>query len=46
MYGRKYFGIQRSTFVIDAKGKIEKVWEKVKPAVHAEEVMVYLKGAR
>lgn len=44
MYGRKYFGIQRSTFVVDAKGKIEKVWEKVSPDSHAQEVMAYLKG--
>lgn len=44
MYGRKYFGIQRSTFVVDAKGRIEKVWEKVSPDSHAEEVMAYLSG--
>ena len=44
MYGRKYFGIQRSTFVIDAKGRIENVWEKVSPDSHAGEVMAYLKG--
>jgi len=44
LYGRKYFGIQRSTFVVDAKGRIEKVWEKVSPDSHAEEVMAYLKG--
>ena len=44
MYGRKYFGIQRSSFVIDAKGRIEKVWEKVSPDRHAEEVIAYLQG--
>jgi len=44
MYGRKYFGIQRSTFVIDAKGKVEKVWEKVSPDSHAQEVVAYLAG--
>jgi peroxiredoxin Q/BCP len=44
LYGRKYFGIQRSTFVVDARGRIEKVWEKVSPDSHAEEVMAYLKG--
>jgi len=44
MYGRKYFGIQRSTFVVDAKGRIEKVWEKVSPESHAGEVIAYLKG--
>ena len=38
MYGRKYMGILRTTFVIDAKGKIAKVFEKVKPEEHATEV--------
>lgn len=42
MYGRKYFGIQRATFVIAASGKIEQVWEKVSPEGHAEEVLAYL----
>jgi peroxiredoxin Q/BCP len=44
MYGRKYFGIQRSSFVVDAKGRIEKVWEKVSPDSHAAEVADYLAG--
>ncbi len=44
MYGKKYMGIQRSTFVIDTKGKIEQVWEKVKPEDHAVEVLAYLNG--
>lgn len=39
MYGRKYMGVERTTFVIDPDGKIAKVFEKVKPAGHAEEVM-------
>lgn len=38
MYGRKYWGILRTTFVIDAEGKIAKVFEKVKPDDHAVEV--------
>lgn len=38
MYGRKYMGIARTTFVIDAKGRIAKVFEKVKPEDHAVEV--------
>jgi peroxiredoxin Q/BCP len=38
MYGKKYMGILRTTFVIDAKGKIAKVFEKVKPEGHAAEV--------
>jgi thioredoxin-dependent peroxiredoxin len=44
LYGRKYMGIARTTFVIDADGRIEQVWDKVKPAVHAEEVLAYLRG--
>ena len=35
MYGKKYMGIERSTFVIDESGKITAVFEKVKPAEHA-----------
>jgi peroxiredoxin Q/BCP len=42
MYGRKYMGVERTTFVIDPKGKIAKVFEKVKPAGHAEEVMAVI----
>ena len=38
MYGRKYWGILRTTFVIDKEGKIAKVFEKVKPENHAEDV--------
>jgi peroxiredoxin Q/BCP len=44
LYGRKYFGVARSTFLIDAEGKIEKVWEKVSPDSHAAEVREYLAG--
>jgi peroxiredoxin Q/BCP len=39
MYGRKYMGIQRSTFLITADGSIAKVWPKVKVAGHAEAVL-------
>ena len=39
MYGKKRLGIQRSTFSIDAKGKIVKVWPKVGVDEHAEEVL-------
>ncbi|WP_417693059.1 thioredoxin-dependent thiol peroxidase [Roseibium sp.] len=39
MYGRKYMGVERSTFLVDATGKIAKVWPKVKVAGHAEEVL-------
>jgi peroxiredoxin Q/BCP len=39
MYGKKVMGIERTTFVIDEKGKIQKIFSKVKPAGHAEEVL-------
>jgi peroxiredoxin Q/BCP len=38
MYGRKYWGIERTTFVIDAAGRVARVFEKVKPAGHAADV--------
>ena len=43
MYGKKYFGIDRSTFIIDKDGKILKYWNKVKVKGHAEEVYNYCK---
>ena len=39
MYGRKYMGVERSTFLIDKTGRIAKIWRKVKVAGHAEEVL-------
>lgn len=42
MYGKKYMGILRTTFVIGADGKVEHVWEKVKPEGHAQEVYRWL----
>ena len=39
MYGRKYMGIQRSTFLIDEKLKIIFIWEKVKVKGHVDEVL-------
>ena len=39
MYGRKYMGIVRSTFVIDSQGKIAEVYEKVKVKGHVEELL-------
>ncbi len=39
MYGKKYMGIVRTTFLIGNDGKIEHVWSKVKPQGHAEEVL-------
>ena len=38
-YGKKYWGVVRTTFVIDEKGRIAKVMENVKPATHAEQVL-------
>ena len=42
MYGKKYMGTQRSTYVIDEEGNIMKVFPKVKPAEHAAEVLALL----
>ena len=42
MYGRKYMGIERSTFILDKDGKIEKEWHKVKVKGHVDEVINYL----
>lgn len=42
MYGKKYMGIERSTFVISPDGKIEKEWRKVKVNGHVDEVINYL----
>lgn len=39
LYGRKYMGIERTTFVIDPAGKIKKVFEKVKVKRHVDEVL-------
>jgi thioredoxin-dependent peroxiredoxin len=39
MYGKKYMGVERTTFVIDTEGKIKKVFPKVKVDGHAEEVL-------
>jgi peroxiredoxin Q/BCP len=39
MYGKKYFGTERSTFVIGPDGKIKGILRKVKPAEHAEQVL-------
>ena len=42
MYGKKYMGMERSTFVIDADGTLKKVMRKVKPADHADDVLAAL----
>jgi peroxiredoxin Q/BCP len=45
MYGRKYMGIERTTFVIDEKGKIAHIFAKVKPVGHAAQVLEALRAA-
>ena len=39
MYGRKYMGVERSTFLIDREGRVAEAWRKVKVPGHAEEVL-------
>ncbi len=45
MYGRKYMGIERTTFLIGPDGKIVRIWNKVKIDGHADDVMKALKDA-
>jgi peroxiredoxin Q/BCP len=42
MYGKKYMGVNRTTFIIDADGKVAHVMEKVKPEGHDQEVLKLL----
>ena len=44
MYGRKYMGIERATFLIDGAGKIARVWRKVKVPGHADDVLAAAKA--
>jgi peroxiredoxin Q/BCP len=46
MYGRKYMGMERSTFLIGADGKVLKVWRKVSVTGHADEVMKAARAAK
>lgn len=39
MYGRKYMGVERSTFIMGLDGRIQRIFRKVKPAGHAAEVL-------
>ncbi len=43
MYGKKFWGIERTTFLIDEKGRIEKIFPKVKVDGHSEELLALLK---
>lgn len=44
MYGKKYWGIERSTFVIDQTGKLKAIFRKVKVTGHVDEVLAALKA--
>ncbi|GAB4522602.1 MAG: hypothetical protein Kow00133_10220 [Amphiplicatus sp.] len=44
MYGRKYMGIERATFLIDGKGVIRRIWRKVKVPGHVEDVLEAVKA--
>ncbi len=46
MYGRKYMGVERATFLVDAKGRLARIWRKVKVRGHAEEVLEAVKALR
>lgn len=43
-YGKKYMGVQRTTYIIGTDGEVKHVFEKVNPAGHADEVMAFLAG--
>jgi thioredoxin-dependent peroxiredoxin len=42
MYGRTYMGVERTTFLLDEDGNVQKVWQRVKPKGHASEVLAEL----
>lgn len=46
MYGKKYMGIQRDTFLIDKQGKIAQIWRKVKVDGHVDEVLEAVKNLK
>ncbi len=46
LYGRKYMGIDRSTFLIDGEGVLRQVWRKVKVAGHVEDVLAAARSLR
>jgi peroxiredoxin Q/BCP len=45
MYGRKYFGVERSTFLIGPDGRLERIWRKVSPKGHVAQVLAALESA-
>ncbi len=46
MYGKKYMGVERSTFLVDGKGKLARIWRKVSVPDHAEEVLQAVKALK
>jgi len=44
MYGRKYMGVERSTFLIDSEGRVAQAWRKVKVPGHVSEVLAAARG--
>lgn len=46
MFGRKFWGVERTTFLIDGRGTIRKIWRRVRPKGHAEEVAKVLHQER
>ena len=44
LYGRKYMGIDRSTFLIDGEGRIVRIWRKVRVGGHVDEVLAAVKA--
>jgi peroxiredoxin Q/BCP len=44
MYGKKYLGVERSTFLVDSKGILREIWRKVKVKGHAEAVLNAVKA--
>lgn len=46
MYGKKYMGILRSSFLVGGNGKIEQVWEKVNTKTHAQDVLAFIAGGK
>lgn len=46
MYGRTFMGVERATFLIDAEGRIARIWRKVRPKGHAADVLAAVRGER
>ena len=45
LYGRRYMGLERASFLIDANGRVVRAWRKVKVAGHANEVLAAVRSA-